>query len=82
MRLTRASESFRGRPGLLSVEVGRSLSVRRAGIEQAFDVCAVFKFRDRAALTRFEKDARHRQAVESVVKPLVRRYTVFNAVLD
>ncbi len=81
-RLARATESFRGMPGLLRVEVGRSLPVRRVGIEQAFDLCAVFTFQNQAALARFEKDPRHLQAVESTLKPLVRRYSVFNALLD
>ena len=81
-RLVRASEGFRRMPGLLRVEVGRAQPVRRPGIEQAFDLCVVFTFRDQAALDRFEADPRHRRAVQTVLNPLVRRYAVFNSVAD
>jgi hypothetical protein len=81
-RLRRASESFRVMPDVLRVDVGRGLPVRRPGIEQAFDLCVVFTFRNQAALDRFAADPRHKAAIQSVLKPLVKRYTVFNAVAD
>ncbi len=80
--LARASKSFRQMPGVVSVEVGNGLSVRRAGIEQRFDMMVLFTFRDRAALHRFEKDPQHAAAIKSILKPLVKRYVVFNSVSD
>ncbi len=42
----------------------------------------LFTFRDRAALHRFEKDPQHAAAIKSILKPLVKRYVVFNSVSD
>ena len=81
-QLAHASESFRSIPGVLRVDVGRALPVRRPGIEQAFDLGVVFTFRNQAALDRFEADPRHQHAVQTVLKPLVRRYSVFNLAVD
>jgi hypothetical protein len=79
VHLTRASEKFRTLPGVLRVETGRALPVRRTGIEQPFDLCVIFTFQDRAALKRFEVDPRHLAAVKSVLQPLVKRYAVYNS---
>ena len=78
-QLTRASEKFRALPGVVRVETGRGLPVRRIGIEQPFDLCVIFTFENRAALKRFETDSQHLAAVKSVLQPLVKRYAVYNA---
>ena len=78
-KLAQASEKFRSLPGVLRVEVGRALPVRRPGIEQPFDLCVIFTFRNQAALRRFEADPQHIEAVKSVLKPLVKRHAVFNS---
>lgn len=80
--LSQASKSFRSLPGVVRVEVGRPLPVRRPRIEQSFDLAVILTFRDRAALTRFASDPRHTAAVRSVLKPLVKRYIVFDSVLE
>lgn len=78
--LAGASDKFRALPGVVRVEVGNGMPIRRPGIEQSFDMCVVFTFRNRAALERFEAGPEHRAAVESILKPLVKRYIVFNSV--
>ena len=80
--IARASKSFREMPGVVNIEVGNSLPVRRSGIEERFDLSIVFTFRNQAALERFEKDPRHTAARNAVLKPLVKRYVVFNSVAD
>jgi hypothetical protein len=80
--IARASRSFRSLPGVVRVEVGRPLPVRRPGIEQSFDLSVIITFRDRTALARFASDPRHTNAVRSVLKPLVKRYIVFDSVLE
>lgn len=63
--------------GVNDVRVGRSLPGERPGLEQSFDVGAVVIFRDREALEKFEHDPR-RRALDAMLQPLVRRYTVYN----
>jgi hypothetical protein len=75
--LIRAAQSFRRMKGVTAVHVGSSLPVERA-VEQPFDVGVVITFKDARALKKFERDRRHQQLVEAVLRPLVRRYIVYN----
>ena len=75
--LIRASRSFRRIKGVSDLRVGRSLPVERP-VEQSFDVGIVITFKDVRALKKFERNQRHQQVVEAALRPLVRRYIVYN----
>jgi len=75
--LIRASRSFRRIKGVSDVRVGRSLPVE-GPVDQSFDVGLVITFRDVRALKKFERNERHQQVVEAALRPLVRRYIVYN----
>ena len=62
------------------VRVGRSLPVARPGLEQPFDLGVVMIFRDREALEKFERDQRREQAIDAMLRPLVRNIRVYNFV--
>src|SRR5213082_3423971 len=76
--LRRALRSLRRVRGVNDVRVGRSLPVARPGLEQSFDLGVVMIFRDREALEKFERDQRREQAIDAMLRPLVRQYTVYN----
>src|SRR5438132_8982249 len=78
--LLRALRTLRRVRGVNDVRVGRPLPVDRPGLEQSFDVGVIMTFRDREALERFERDQRREQAIDAMLRPLVRRYTVYNFV--
>jgi hypothetical protein len=59
------------------VWVGRSLPVERP-VEQSFDVGVVITFKNAGALKKFERNQRHQQIIETALRPLVRRYIVYN----
>ena len=75
--LLRAARSFRRIKGVSDVRVGRSLPVARP-VEQSFDIGLVITFKDAGALKKFERNQRHQQVVEAALRPLVRRYIVYN----
>src|SRR5437588_72446 len=75
--LIRASRSFRRIKGVSDVRVGRSLPVERP-IEQSFGVGVVITFKDAGAVKKFERNQRHQQIIEAALRPLVRRYIVYN----
>jgi len=75
--LIRASRSFRRIKGVSDVRAGRSLPVARP-VEQSFDVGVVITFKDAGALKKFERNERHQQIIETALRPLVRRYIVYN----
>ena len=78
--LQRALRTLRRVRGVNDVRVGRSLPVARPGSEQSFDLGVVMIFRDREALEKFERDQRRGQAVDAMLRPLVRQYSVYNFV--
>ncbi len=78
--LRRAVRTLRRVRGVNDVRVGRPLPVDRPGSEQSFDLGVVMTFRDREALQKFERDQRREQAIDAMLRPLVRRYTVYNFV--
>lgn len=77
-QVVRAAHSLRMVPGVLRVETGRALPPLGPGVDRSFDLGVVITFRDRAALQHYEKDPRHLAAIRGYLRPLVRRYDVFN----
>lgn len=81
-QLIRGAQSLRMIPGVVKVEVGRTLppasSALPAGVDRSFDLAVVVTFRDRFALERYEQDPRHLAAVERYLRPIVRHYEVYN----
>jgi Stress responsive A/B Barrel Domain len=78
--LRRALRTLRRARGINDMRVGRSLPVDRPDVEQSFDLGVVIIFRDREALEKFERDQQREQAIDAMLRPLVRRYTVYNFV--
>jgi hypothetical protein len=78
--LLRALRRLRRARGVSDLRVGRPLPVDRPGLEQSFDLGVVMTFRDREALEKFERDQRREQAIDAMLRPLVRQYTVYNFV--
>lgn len=77
-QLLRAARSLQMMPGVVRVETGRNVPSPNAEADRDFDLGVVITFRDRAALQRYEKDPRHADAMQRYLKPLVRRYVVYN----
>ncbi len=77
-QLIRASHSLRMIPGVMRVEAGRAVPTLPPGVDRSFDLAVVITFRDRSALQRYQKDPRHLHAMRRYLRPLVRRYEVYN----
>ncbi|HEY1583039.1 MAG TPA: Dabb family protein [Chthoniobacterales bacterium] len=77
-RLIRTAHSLRMIPGVLRVEAGRAVPPVGPHAPRDFDLGVVVTFRDRAALERYEKDPSHAEAMQQYLRPLVRRYEVYN----
>src|SRR5262245_16084475 len=78
-QVIRAAHSLRMIPGVLRVQTGRSVPTLPSGADRSFDLGVVITFRDRAALQRYQKDPQHLEAIRRYLKPLVRRYEIFNS---
>ena len=78
--LLRALRTLRRVRGVNEVRFGRPLPGYRPSLEQSFDLGVVMTFRDREALGKFERDQRREQAIDAMLRPLVRQYTVYNFV--
>ena len=78
--LLRALRTLRRARGVNDMRVGRALPGDWPDVEQSFDLGVVMTFRDREAFEKFERDQRREQAIDAMLRPLVRRYTVYNFV--
>ena len=77
-KLIRRSHSLRMIPGVLRVEAGGTPPLPPTAVDRSYDLGVVITFRDRAALERYENDPRSQAAVHRYLKPLVRRYEVYD----
>jgi hypothetical protein len=78
--LLRALRSLRRARGVNEVRFGRPLPVHRTSLDESFDLGVVVIFRDREALEKFQRDQQPEKAIDAMLRPLVRRYTVYNFV--
>jgi Stress responsive A/B Barrel Domain len=78
--LLRALRRLRRARGVNDMHLGRSLAVDRPSVEQSFDLGVVMTFRDREAFEKFERDQQRKQAIDAMLGPFVRQYTVYNFV--
>src|SRR5438094_10421274 len=78
--LRRALRTLRRARGVNDVRFGRPLPVDRPDVERSFDLGVIMTFRDREAFSKFERDQQGEQAIDAMLRPLVRQYTVYNFV--
>jgi hypothetical protein len=78
--LRRALRTLRRARGVNDVRFGRPLPVDRPDVEQSFDLGVIMTFRDREAFSKFERDQQREQAIDAMLRSLVRQYTVYNFV--
>ncbi len=71
--LLRAARSLRRTRGVVDFRAGPALAVDRAA-----DFTVVITFKDKNAFARFVGDQRRQQNLDAILRPLVRRYTVYN----
>jgi hypothetical protein len=77
-QIARNAHSLRMIPGVRQVETGRAVPALPPGFDPSFDLAVVITFRDRAALQRYRKDPRHLEIMRHYLRPLVRRYEIYN----
>ena len=76
--LEEAGQNLQRLPGVVRVEIRRSLTPLGHNLPEDFDLAIVITFRDRAALRHYEHDPRRLEAMRRYLRPLVRRYEVHN----
>lgn len=77
-KIIETSESFRKIPGVLSVSTGPCIPSARPIVDSSFDVAVSLTFATQADLQRYIDHPQHKAAAEQVLKPLVRKITVFD----
>jgi len=72
------SRSFKSIPGVIAVKAGPSIPSNRAIVDDSFDVGILLTFPDRQAMNAYLAHPDHKQAVQNVLKPLVRKIIVYD----
>ena len=78
-QLIGTSLGFLDLPGVIDVTAGPPLPSQRPEVDASFDVAIVMTFRDEAALRAYEAHPAHKAAVQSVLRPLVERMVIYDA---
>ena len=78
--LLRALRTLRRVRGVNDVRMGRSLPVARSGLEQSFDLGVVMIGQAHVSPSVDQRDQRREPAIDAMLRPLVRQYTVYNFV--
>ena len=78
--LLRALRTLRRVRGVNEVRFGRPVPGYRPSLEESFDLGVVVIFRNREALEKFQRDQQPEKAIDAMLRPLVRRYSVYNFV--
>lgn len=69
-------------PGVLDVSVGRKLVGREGIVDNTYDLALTVTFTDEAALRAYDQHPIHQRIVETVVKPNVAKYVIYDALLE
>jgi hypothetical protein len=77
-KIIATSEGFRKIPGVLSVTAGPCLPSARPIVDSSFDVAVTLTFASQADMQRYADHPLHKAAADGVLKPLVKKVTVFD----
>ena len=77
-KLIEVSHDFQSIPGVLSVNVGESLSSDRPIVDDSFDVGIVMTFKNEADLKAYLVHPQHKKVVKEVIKPLIKKILVYD----
>jgi len=64
--------------GVIEVRIGTALPSYRPVVDSSYDVAIAYTFVSEAALREYFEHPRHREAIESVLRPLVDRIQVYD----
>ncbi len=77
-KLIGTAETLRKIPGVVSVSAGPCIPSARPIEDSSYDVAVSFTFASKADLDRYLEHPRHKAIVNEVVKPLVKKITVYD----
>lgn len=74
------SKAFREIPGVVSVAAGTPLASTRPVVDSSFDVAIVIRFKDEASMRAYDSNPIHERARREVLRPLVKKLVIYDAV--
>ena len=77
-RITETTRTLESIPGVVNVTVGRAMPSTRPVVDSSFDVGIVITFADEPALRAYDQHPAHKQAVETVLRPLVAKLLIYD----
>ncbi|GIW76026.1 MAG: hypothetical protein KatS3mg104_1089 [Phycisphaerae bacterium] len=75
----RSIQTLREVPGVIDIRVGQKLASDRQVVDSTYDLMLVFTFENEQALRDYDRSPQHQEVVESVIKPYVARFIVYDA---
>jgi hypothetical protein len=76
--LIEVSRGFSSIPGVIDVRAGRVIQSEREIVDSSFDIAIYLSFENKQKLFEYLNHPIHKEAVEKMLKPLVRKVTVYD----
>lgn len=77
--VVRSIQTLRQIPGVIDIRVGQKIPSDRKVVDSTYDLMLIFTFENEQALRQYDQSPQHQEVVESVIKPYVARFTVYDA---
>ncbi len=74
----KASEELNDFPGIISRHVGIVASSDRSIVDDTFDVAVTVTMKNKAALTAYLNNPKHKKILKQKIKPLINRVVVYD----
>lgn len=78
----RSAETLRSVPGVVDISVGKKIASDRPVVDSSYDLMLVFTFENEAAMRAYDQSPQHKQVVETVIKPNVAKFVVYDSTIE
>lgn len=75
-------QTLRSVPGVIDISVGKKIPSDRPVVDSSYDLMLVFTFQDEAAMRAYDQSPQHKRVVETVIKPNIAKYLVYDSTIE
>ncbi|MFQ5581648.1 MAG: Dabb family protein [Mariprofundaceae bacterium] len=77
-KVIEATQSLKDIPGVLDIRTGSVLSSERSIVDDSFDIGIVITFANEQAMRAYITHPKHKNVVENIIRPVVRKIVVYD----
>ncbi len=67
---------------MIDISVGKKITSDRPVVDSSYDLMLVFTFESEAAMRAYDQSPEHKRVVETVIKPNIARFVVYDSTIE